>query len=228
MDTPKMSRKKRILAISGILLLFAAIGIAYAAVNRYSNNEMISQLEERYGTKFEFLKDTTEKTGDPDDIEYSLTASCPDLPGKEIHASKGQYYYLVSSDYIYQKYGDDAGRAIKDALSATVPDAKIIPMAQNTFSGEEYDAGTSLEDYLAGEKFAVYVLVKGDTDKEKLRTMAVQCSGALKDAGIGNALVTAYACDGAYFDSAAEPSGLIPADESGEIPDDAVIDKAER
>ena len=223
-----MSKKKKYLLASGGLLIIVLICVLSYLAGRSDDNDKIKQLEERYNTEFEYVEDTTERILFDDDRKYTFTVKCKDLPGKLVTVSSYEEWNIVESDYIFQKFGDEVCNMIKDSLLPVVPDAKIVPMVIKAGSKDEYDANTTIDDYLANEGFIIYIILNGDIDTEKLTALVDECADKLKWDGINCAELEVYVCDGSYYDSVTDYSCIVLKEDFGDVPADMIKDKEKK
>ncbi len=177
----------RIIILTSVVLLAGIPALSGCASLRAGNDDKdikaaIEETEERYAIELK-LKN---KARYPGGVKCDVTTTCDKLPGKEIRVFKSLPNERVTSDYIYQKYGDEAYKRILETLRPVVPDAKIVPTEfnYNHFAFCNYDKTTTLEDYLRDNDFAIYVYIKGDGSRGELRMVFNNCAKALLDAGI--------------------------------------------
>ncbi len=179
--------------------------------------EAIAQVSEQFGTEFKLEK----KAKYPGGVLCDVTVSSPDLPGKDIRVFWSMPQELAVTDYIYRKYGDAAYDRIIEALSPVVPDAKIVPTEfnYNHFPFQNYDADTTLEDYLMDNDFAIYVFINGDGSRGELRMVFNNCAKALLEAGIDCKELDVFCCkDKSAFNSVKEYPYIPELMEYGGVP----------
>ena len=179
-------------------------------------NEAIRVTQERYNTELKLKK----KARFPGGALCDVTVTCDDIPGKDIRVFWSMRSERVTSDYIYQKYGDEAYKRIKEVLTPVVPDSKIVPMEfnYNHFAFQDYDADTTLEDYLEHNDFHIYIYKNGDIGRGELRMIFGNCAKALLDAGIDCKELDVFSCDSkAQYDSIKEYS-YIPENMEYSVP----------
>ena len=188
---------KRVCSSAIILVTSAALFMGCASLREGNKDEDVAEAirvtEELYDTQMT-LK---EKTGFPRGVACDVTVTCADVPGKDIRVYRSSRAERVTSDYIYQKYGDEAYEKIMGALRPVVPDAKIVIMEfnYNHFPLQDYDAGTTLEDYLLHNDFHIYVYKCGDIGRGELRMIFGNCANALIDAGVDCKELDIFSCD---------------------------------
>ena len=198
---------KRMIIVTAAILLVVIPTLSGCASMRAGNEDSdveaaIKETGERYGVELKLKK----KARYPGGVKCDVTTTCEELPGKEIRVFKSLPNERVASDYIYQKYGDEAYERIMEALRPVVPDAKIVPTEfnYNQFAFQDYDADTTLEDYLRDNDFAIYVYIEGEGSRGELRMVFNNCAKALLDAGIDCKELDIFSCSRSSFDSIKE------------------------
>ena len=112
---------KRVCSSAIILVTSAALLMGCASLREGNKDEDVAEAirvtEELYDTRMT-LK---EKAEFPRGVTCDVTVTCADVPGKDIRVYRSTRAERVTSDYIYQKYGDEAyekiDQAIDDAFS---------------------------------------------------------------------------------------------------------------
>ena len=214
-------------SITVIICIFALSGCSLRDGNKDEDiAEAIKTVEERYDTKLTLKK----KARFPGGVLCDVTTTCEEIPGKDIRVFWSIRNERVTSDYIYQKYGDKAYEKIMSVLRPVVPDgAKIVPMEfnYNHFAFQDYDAMTSFEDYLAHNDLHIYVYVYGDMLKGELRMIFGNCAKALLENGIDCKELDVFSCDSkTKFDSIKEYS-YIPENMEYYVPLDKIKGQAQ-
>lgn len=150
----------------------------------------VRTVEEQYGVHLT----VTKKNPFPGGVNCDVTVSCQEVPGKGIRVFWFNENERVSTDFIYQKYGDEAFRRISAVAERVQPDAKIVVVdTYNHLISGTYDQSTTLDDYLQENQFKVYFIFGDIPDEDTMRNRFAAIVEAFLADGINCRDLTLYA-----------------------------------
>ena len=141
--------------------------------------EAVRTVEGRYGINLTVRR----KALLPRGVACDVTTGCEELPNRRIRVFRFDETTLVQSDYIYQKYSDEAYDRICKTVYTIYPDALVVveDNCYNHFT-DSYDENTTIEDYLLDNQLRVNIVLLKIYDNEEIleayRRMAVSLLGA--------------------------------------------------
>ena len=152
--------------------------------------EAVKTVENRYGITLSVKR----KALFPRGVSCDVTANCKDLPGRKIRVFRFDKSTPVQSDYIYQKYGDEACDRICQTVYTIYPDALVVAEDSNYnhFSDDRYNGNTSLEDYLLDNQLRVNIVLLKIYDDEEIMEAYHRMAVTLLDAGINSCGLAIY------------------------------------
>ena len=172
-----------ILLLSFVSALFAGCGLmggnALADIQ-----EAVKTVENRYGITLTIRK----KALFPGGATCDVITRCKELPDRDIRVFRFDKSTPVQSDYIYQKYGDEAYDKICSVVHTIYPEALVVveDSNYNHFTNDWYDGNTSIEDYLLDNQLRVNIALLKVFDEEELLKEYHRMAETLFDAGINS------------------------------------------
>lgn len=155
-------------------------------------DEAIRITQEQYGIKL-----TLQKKLIPGGAACNVKVRCEELPGVDISIFRFDENSSVISDYIFQKYGEEAYDAICAVVGDALPGSRVLvdDFQYGHRSATEYDKNTTLGDYLLDNKLRVNVIIGEEYSSEKLKSVYRDVANKLIDAGINCYEFSIYCTD---------------------------------
>lgn len=146
--------------------------------------QAVKTVEDRYGITLTIKK----KALFPGGVNCDVTTRCKELPGRDIRIFRFDDKNRVQSDYIYQKYGDEAYDRICETVHTIYPEALVVveDSNYNHFTDDRYDGRTTIEDYLLDNQLRVNIVLLKIYDEEEILKAYHRMAGTLSDAGINS------------------------------------------
>ena len=146
--------------------------------------EAVKTVEDRYDITLTDVK----KALFPRGVACDVSTRCKELPNRKIRVFRFDKSTPVQSDYIYQKYGDEAYDRILRTVHSIYPEALVVVEDgnYNHFTDEWYDGNTSIEDYLLDNQLRVNIVLLKIYDDEEILEAYHRMAVSLLDAGINS------------------------------------------
>jgi len=144
----------------------------------------IKTVEDRYGIKLTIRKKKLFTGG----ITCDVITTCKELPDRKIRIFRFDRRTPVHSDYIYQKYGDEAYNKICRTVHTIYPEALVVveDSNYNHFTSDWYNGDTTIEDYLLDNQLRVNIVLLKIYDDEEILEAYHRMAVSLLDAGINS------------------------------------------
>ena len=162
----------------------------------------------------------------PGGATCDVITGCKELPGRDIRIFRFDHQAPVHSDYIYQKYGDEAYDRICRTVHTIYPEALIVveDSNYNHFTADWYNADTTIEDYLLDNQLRVNIVLAADFDEETLLREYHRTAETLSGAGINSHGLGIYCMEDRASVDAVKTYEHLPDHQSYEgIPTDSLL-----
>ena len=154
-----------------ICLLVAALFVCLAGCQSKSK-KIVSYMEERYGTTFEYAGETNGMLGSP---VFAAKLSCPDYPDMTVFATvapvDGEGYY--SDNFLAVAYHENARQAIEKTARIALDDCQVFLSEPDLTMSINEPEDYTLEDYLTDPLAfkAVWIVTRDDVDTAKFQEL---------------------------------------------------------
>lgn len=146
--------------------------------------QAVKTVEDRYGITLTIKR----KAMFPGGVKCDVITSCKELPDRDIRVFWFDDKNRVQSDYIYQKYGDEAYDRICRTVHTVYPGAIVVveDSNYNHFTDEWYDGNTTIGDYLLDNQLRINIVLLKIYDREEILKAYHRMAETLSDAGVNS------------------------------------------
>ena len=172
------------------IMVYSSVSILLSGCGLMGGNassdiqEAVKTVEDRYGITLTIRK----KALFPRGAACDVVTRCKELPGRDIRVFRFDLRTPVQSDYIYQKYGDEAYTRICGTVHTIYPESLILveDSNYNHFTDDWYDGNTSIGDYLLDNQLRVNIALLETFNEEELLKEYHKMAETLLAAGINS------------------------------------------
>lgn len=151
-----------------ITLMVAITAVGCSMLKRISaDEEIVAQMEEKYGEDFRFVEWQFQKIGSKDCTAY---LQCDSLPGTKIKAGRRQTReggYKYFDDYMAYQYEDEIQQEIDSTIKEIYPESRVIFLPETSQFPSYMDPGMSAREILEDKNTSVSAVILAKQEREE-------------------------------------------------------------